>query len=96
MTVLALALNDSRWSRFTSKISFIGNMSYSSYLLHFPLQLIFLAVVLFSGINPRALVSPWTFCLFFALLIPLSLASYYKFERPMQDTLRSKLISNRT
>jgi peptidoglycan/LPS O-acetylase OafA/YrhL len=95
LTVLALAANDDRWKRFTRHISFLGNISYSSYLLHFPLQLVFLIATLALGLDLKILLARGTFLLFFALLIPISLVSYYKFEKPIQNFLRQRPIKPR-
>ncbi len=92
LTVLALTLNDSRWGTLAHRFGFIGNASYSSYLLHFPLQLVFLVTFLKLGLDTRLLLSPWTMALFFAILIPLSLLSFTKFERPAQDWIRARFI----
>jgi len=94
--VFTLAVNDRRWNSIGKHFAFLGNISYSSYLLHFPLQLVFLLAVLFTGGSVTVFRSIWVFLVYFAILIPLSLASYYQFERPMQDFLRRKLVNTRT
>lgn len=94
-TVLTLALNDARWSPFTRRIAHLGNISYSSYLLHFPLQLAALILVLGMGISPQWLLSPWALLLFLVVLIPMAYLSYDRFERPAQAGLRSRLLAPR-
>lgn len=75
------------------RLSFIGNISYSSYLLHFPLQLI---VVGFFGqwITDKDTFfnSGYTLVVFFAVLIVISLLSYYYFELPLQRYLRKRFL----
>ena len=75
------------------KLAFIGNISYSSYLLHFPLQLI---IVFFCNkwhINRfHVFNSGYALLCFFTLLITLSLLSFYFFELPMQTFLRKTLL----
>ena len=67
----------------------MGNMSYSSYLLHFPLQIAF---VLLFGNDLRLYSLPATFLVFFFVLIVLSLASHKYFERPVQNAIRRKFL----
>lgn len=87
--IYTFALVDTRPNKIGSRISFIGNMSYSSYLLHFPLQIAF--VLLFG--NDLLLYSlPATFLVFFFILVVLSLASYKYFEAPVQNAIRRKFL----
>jgi len=77
-------------------LSFVGHISYSSYLLHFPLQLIFmLCCSPFITDRVAFFNSNITFLIFFAILITISLLSYHYFELPAQKLLRSKLISKK-
>lgn len=87
--IYTFALVDTRPNKIGPRISFIGNMSYSSYLLHFPLQIAF--VLLFG--NDLLLYSlPATFLVFFFILVVLSLASYKYFEAPVQNAIRRKFL----
>lgn len=68
----------------------IGDMSYSSYLIHFPLQITF---ALFSddlGFSREVFYSPQSIIIFMAVLIPLSLSMHYYFEIKAQRYIRSK------
>jgi peptidoglycan/LPS O-acetylase OafA/YrhL len=67
-------------------------MSYSVYLLQFPLQMVFSYVVLSLSLPRTVFFSPWVLLSFFAVLVPLSWGSYTYFERPLQDYLRAKLL----
>ena len=87
--VITLALLDTRKGEWGSKISFIGNLSYSSYLLHFPLQIVF---VLWLGNNAQLFSRPSVFLSYFFILIVLSLASFKYFERPVQNAIRRKFL----
>ena len=69
----------------------IGDLSYSSYLLHFPLQIVFAMIADHLSYDREIFYSPWMLGLFMAVLIPLSLASHRFFEVPVQRALRLKL-----
>lgn len=69
---------------------FIGNISYSSYLLHFPLQLALTIGAQLLAWNQTVFQSPWTLGIFYITLILISLVSYHQFEMPIQGYLRRK------
>ncbi len=70
----------------------LGDVSYSSYLLHFPLQL---TLILWSRhVTPIAFGNPWVWLLFFSVLTALSVATYHWFEKPMRDLLRRRMLSS--
>ena len=87
--IYTFALADTRANKIGPKISFIGNLSYSSYLLHFPLQMVF---VLFLGNDLLLYSLSAIFLIFFFILVALSLASYKYFERPVQNAIRRKFL----
>lgn len=70
---------------------FLGNLTYSSYLIHFPLQL--LLIILFKifeielGIQSKSL-----FLFFIFTTIILSVFIYKNYEMPMQKKIRSKYL----
>ncbi len=72
----------------------LGNISYSSYLLHFPLQLLVYAVVMQLGTDQSVFYASWAMCAYFAILIGLSLASFHCFELPLQKWLRQRALSH--
>jgi peptidoglycan/LPS O-acetylase OafA/YrhL len=72
-------------------ISLIGDLSYSTYLLHFPLQLILIGFSQYFGYQFRF--GPIFFVLYFALLLNISFIVYKKFEVPAQKYIRHKFIS---
>ena len=95
MTILTLALAETHRGTLGKRFAFLGHISYSSYLLHFPLQLAFMAVTLRLGMRASVFYSPALLILFFSILIPCSLVTYLCFERPAQAWLRGRLISHR-
>ena len=88
LTVLALALVETRRGHLMRRASILGDISYSSYLLHFPLQFAVIAVVVWIGQDRTMFYSAWTFVAFIVLLLALSLASYRFLELPAQRALR--------
>jgi len=87
--IYTLALVDTQASKLGSKISFIGNLSYSSYLLHFPLQLVF---VLWLGNDAQSYSHPSVFLSYFSILVVISFASFKYFEKPVQNAIRRKFL----
>ena len=87
-TILTLALAETRRGTLGKRISFLGDISYSSYLLHFPLQLATYIVAGQLGLGTSIYYSPLFMIAFFAILILVSLGSYHYFEVPSQRFLR--------
>ena len=89
-TILFLALLEGYGGRLFRRLAFLGDISYSSYLLHFPLQMCFLFFTLLLGIDREIFSSPWMLLTFFATLILLAAVSYRWFELPVQHYLRTR------
>ena len=70
-------------------IEALGNMTYSSYLIHLPLQLF---IVLILGAIGVAIpfYSPYFFIFYIALVLCLSRVTYLRYEKPMQNFIRSR------
>jgi peptidoglycan/LPS O-acetylase OafA/YrhL len=96
VTILALALVEAWRGTLGKRISFLGDISYSSYLLHFPLQLVFFAVVTRYTADRSVFYSPWFMLLFFAVLLTISYCSFHYFELPAQRLLRQIGLRGRT
>jgi len=88
MTIMSLALIETKRGSLGKRLSLIGDISYSSYLLHFPLIMATVMVISELGIGSDLFYSPWFMALFFLVLILLCLASHRYFEIPMQRYLR--------
>ena len=75
--------------KYESCVTFLGNLTYSSYLLHFPLQLLF--AIIYNNIG---LEIPYRSNLFFIsfifLTFALSAVCYSKFEVPVRNFIRNK------
>jgi peptidoglycan/LPS O-acetylase OafA/YrhL len=67
----------------------IGSLTYSSYLLHFPLQLLIVTLCLTAGWNVP-LYDPRFFLFYVALVFGLAFLCYRLFELPMQNGIRRK------
>ncbi|MDD5037061.1 MAG: acyltransferase [Methylococcaceae bacterium] len=88
MTIISLALIETRRGTLGKRLSYIGDISYSMYLLHFPLQLVVATVTARLAIDQALFYSPWFMASFFFALILASFASHRLFEVPMQRFLR--------
>jgi peptidoglycan/LPS O-acetylase OafA/YrhL len=72
----------------------IGDITYSTYLIHFPLQLLIIYVAsTFDFAIPYR--SPFVLVLFLATLLAISIPTHYLFERPAQSFFRKLLLSER-
>jgi peptidoglycan/LPS O-acetylase OafA/YrhL len=71
------------------RLALLGNATYSSYLLHFPLQLLLVILVDASGLHRDIFFSPIAFCAFVAGVAVLSLLVYRHFELPAQSLIRA-------
>jgi peptidoglycan/LPS O-acetylase OafA/YrhL len=69
-----------------------GNLTYSSYLLHFPLQLLIVLGFAMVG-SPVPFYDPTFFAAFIAVTLVASRLTYLYFEAPAQDMIRDRLLS---
>jgi peptidoglycan/LPS O-acetylase OafA/YrhL len=70
-------------------LRFLGDCSYSIYLLHFPLQLATVLIVGWLGLSTNFYSSIVFFALWWCLLLSIGACSYYGFEKPAQRWVRS-------
>lgn len=89
-TLVALALHEQVLGADYSRASFLGDISYSTYLLHFPMQLLLADIAVRAGWTFADFNSPLVLIIFYVALIGLGTLSYRYFERPMQAAIRSR------
>lgn len=90
LTVLSLALLETLRGALGKRLAFIGDLTYSSYLLHFPLQLALATAVAALSISPEIFYSRALFIVFFTVLGGVSYVSYHRFEVPLQRWIRRR------
>ena len=90
LTVLSLALMETLRGSLGKRVAFIGDLTYSSYLLHFPLQLALATTVAACSIPPDVFYSRGLFVGFIAVLSMASYGSYRWFEVPVQRWIRKR------
>lgn len=91
LTVAALALSEAvlnLFPRFYKKTTYLGDISYSVYMLHFPLQTACALGALSLGLTPMFFMQGWVMLAFYAVLLVLASASYRYYEKPMQKWMR--------
>jgi peptidoglycan/LPS O-acetylase OafA/YrhL len=90
LTLAALALHEEffggAWARFT----LLGDISYSTYLIHFLMQLTLALLALRLGWTSADFMHGYVMVLFYAVLIGLGWASYTFLERPAQQLIRER------
>ncbi|MBX9913858.1 MAG: acyltransferase family protein [Pseudomonadaceae bacterium] len=88
VTILSLAVSETVGKGYWERTAWLGEISYASYLLHFPLQLIFFTI--FTELLPdRAIFYSATLMVgYFVVLIGSSLITHRHFERPLQQLIR--------
>lgn len=93
LTVCSLALLEIDKGELMKPLSWVGDIAYSLYLLHFPLQLSFGLAVSYGIINSDFYINPFYLGLYLVMLVPLSYLVFLNFERPMQKMIRSRFVS---
>ena len=91
LLLLFFSMGDNLNFKIFEKTKLVGDLSYSIYLIHFPLQLLIVTVCLFLKLevdftNPISLLS------YIVLSVLFSYISYKFFEFPAQERLRKSLI----
>jgi peptidoglycan/LPS O-acetylase OafA/YrhL len=78
---------------FKNLFKILGNLTYSLYLLHFPLQLFIILVFNIFLISSSIFISKYFFFIFFIVLFVISYLSYKFYEYPLNKLIRSKFSS---
>ncbi|MDP6977255.1 MAG: acyltransferase [Myxococcota bacterium] len=91
-----LVLNSGPLNRLVSvgPLAYLGEISYSVYMLHFPVQLTLVTLDQRLGLG-FAYFSLDFFVLYAASVVAVSVGSFHAFERPVQQWIRSRLIRAR-
>ncbi len=89
--VLFLGIAQGRFLGAGKKLHLVGDISYSTYLLHFPFQLYIIIITTTLGVGID-FDQPIVFLLFVVLLLVLSIITFYWFERPAQKILRKRML----
>lgn len=90
--VLTLALVQFQQQNLGHNLQIIGDITYSTYLLHFPLQLSIIVASTYASVTVDYN-SPSAFLLFFGTLMLLSVLVYRYFELPALHYLRRTMLS---
>jgi peptidoglycan/LPS O-acetylase OafA/YrhL len=90
-TLLYVAMVEARRGPTAAGWAWLGDATYSMYLLGFPLMLALALAIRASGHSFNSIQSPLALLVFLAVIIPIALASHRYFERPTQDWIRRRL-----
>jgi peptidoglycan/LPS O-acetylase OafA/YrhL len=90
-TIIFISHLERRMPSLFKHTSWLGDISFSVYLLHFPLQLTFVMVNRVLGGSSDVFYHPLSLLLFMTVLIPLGFLSYHRYEIPAQRFLRLRL-----
>ena len=92
-TLSSLALLEIKRGPVLRSISWMGNITYSTYLLHFPLNLTLGTAVVTGVLDSKFYLNPFLLIGYFLFLIPVSYATYCFFERPAQNWIRKRFVN---
>jgi peptidoglycan/LPS O-acetylase OafA/YrhL len=94
LTAFAL-LNEALGARF-ERVSKLGDLTYASYLLHFPIQLAFVLVLDRFGVSRGVFFSPLALIVFIGVTFGLSWVVFHGFEMPAQKRVRALALARET
>ena len=90
LTILSLATMETVRGTLGKRLAWVGELTYSSYLIHFPMQLIMMWGVMAFAIDRTLFEKGWFMIFFFAVIVVMSLASTRLFEMPAQRYFRKR------
>ena len=86
--LLSLVLDKSVVYNFSKKYSFFGNLTYSSYLLHVPIQLIILNIITYFKINFDIFTKKEFFLIYLFIVYFFAYYTYKFVENPLRKLIR--------
>ena len=92
LSLIALSLLETRRPPLGRRLAPLGDISYSSYLLHFPLEMLFYAAASAMGVAATFFYSDTSLVLFMCALVVLSFATHRWLEVPAQRRLRKRFL----
>jgi peptidoglycan/LPS O-acetylase OafA/YrhL len=94
LTILSCALLETYRGTLGRRMALLGDLSYSIYLIHLPLQLAFIGVAWAGGFTSAVFERKGVFLCFFVSLFGIAYLSHRFFERPAQKFIRLSLIKS--
>lgn len=95
LSVAFLALTEAVRGPIGQRLALLGEISYASYLLHFPLQLAIVIGITAAGLPRDIFYAEVALVLYLAALILMSWLSFKYFERPAQVYLRRRFLTTK-
>jgi peptidoglycan/LPS O-acetylase OafA/YrhL len=96
VVLVVLALNSHFLGhRLSAVINGLGNLTYASYLIHFPLQILVMIFVDMMGISHRFAGSPWFLAAYVLSVLIISHLVYLRIEMPAQRLIRRRFVSQK-
>jgi peptidoglycan/LPS O-acetylase OafA/YrhL len=92
-TIVSVLLLDGKLGVRLRSLELLGEISYGTYLWHFPLMLLVVLASVRFGIDRATFGSSLYMLLFLSALVAWSLVSFRKFERPVQTWIRKRLLA---
>lgn len=92
LTLLTLVVAETSRGALGKGMAYLGDISYSIYLLHFPLQLFYAYVLTSAGLPKSFYYTELSAFFFLALLLGLSMASHRYLECPARQFLRDRFL----
>jgi peptidoglycan/LPS O-acetylase OafA/YrhL len=78
------------------RVSKLGDLTYASYLIHFPIQLALVLVLDRLGVSRGVFFSPFALIGFMLITFGLSWVVFHGFEMPAQNRIRALVLPRAT